>query len=87
MLEGAADKSYGVHVAEIAGLPHSCILRAKKILADLGEKQAMANTMKEDKMPDLFSSPIMQEIQIVDLNKITPLQAMQIIAEWKKRLE
>ena len=87
VLEGAADKSYGVHVAEIAGLPQSCVLRAKKILADLGEKQAMTNTMKEDKVPDLFSSPIIQEIQMVDLNKITPLQAMQIIAEWKKRLE
>ena len=84
---GGADKSYGVHVAEIAGLPHSCILRAKKILADLGEKQAMSNTMQEDSAPDLFSSPIVQEIKMVDLNKITPLQALQIIAEWKKRLE
>ncbi len=87
VLSGAADKSYGVHVAEIAGLPHSCILRAKKILADLGEKQAMSNTVDEDKTPDLFSSPIVQEIKMVDLNKITPLQAMQIIEEWKKRLE
>lgn len=84
---GGADKSYGVHVAQIAGLPQSCILRAKKILADLGEKQAMANTMQEDKNPDLFSSPIVQEIKMVDLNKITPLQALQIISEWKKRLE
>lgn len=84
---GGADKSYGVHVAEIAGLPHSCILRAKKILADLGEKQAMGNTMMEDRAPDLFSSPIIQEIKMVDLNKITPLQALQIISEWKKRLE
>ncbi len=84
---GGADKSYGVHVAEIAGLPHSCILRAKKILADLGEKQAMSNTMQEDSAPDLFSSPIVQEIKMVDLNKITPLQALQIISEWKKRLE
>ncbi len=84
---GGADKSYGVHVAEIAGLPHSCILRAKKILGDLGEKQAMANTMQENNTPDLFSSPIVQEIKMVDLNKITPLQALQIIAEWKKRLE
>ena len=84
---GGADKSYGVHVAEIAGLPHSCILRAKKILADLGEKQTMSNTLQEDKAPDLFSSPIVEEIKMVDLNKITPLQALQIIAEWKKRLE
>ena len=74
-------------MAQIAGLPHSCILRAKKILADLGEKQAMSNTLQEDKAPDLFSSPIVQEIKMVDLNKITPLQALQIISEWKKRLE
>ena len=56
-------------------------------MADLGEKQAMSNTVDEDKTPDLFSSPIVQEIKMVDLNKITPLQAMQIIEEWKKRLE
>lgn len=84
---GAADKSYGIHVAEIAGLPHSCILRARKLLKDLGEKENTGIVAKEATGHDLFSSPIVEEIKMTDLDKITPLQAMQIIAEWKKRVQ
>jgi DNA mismatch repair protein MutS len=83
---GPADKSYGIHVAEIAGLPRSCILRARKILKDLGERENTGIVNKEAQGPDLFSNPIVEEIKMVELDKITPLQAMQIIEEWKKRI-
>ncbi len=85
--EGAADKSYGIHVAELAGLPPSCILRARKILKDLESKQDTGIITKESRPIDLFSNPIVEEIKILDTDKITPLQAMQIISEWKKRIE
>lgn len=84
---GPADKSYGIHVAEIAGLPRSCTIRARKILKDLGERESTGIVNKEAKGPDLFSSPIVEEIKMTELDKITPLQAMQIIEEWKKRLQ
>ncbi len=84
---GAADKSYGIHVAQIAGLPKSCILRATKILKDLGEKESTGIVKKEAQGPDLFSSPILEELKMVETDKITPLQAIQILAEWKKRLQ
>lgn len=85
--EGAADKSYGIHVAELAGLPPSCILRARKILKDLESKQDTGIITKESRPIDLFSNPIVEEIKILDTDKITPLQAMQIISEWKKRIQ
>ena len=85
--EGAADKSYGVHVAQIAGLPKSCILRAQKILKDLGEKEQTGIIKKEAAPVDLFSSPILEELKLLDTNKITPLEAIQILTEWKKRVQ
>lgn len=84
---GMVDRSYGIHVADIAGLPKSCILRARKVLKDLGERESTGIVKKEARGPDLFSSPIIEEIKMTDLDKITPLQAMQIIEEWKKRLQ
>ncbi len=84
---GAADRSYGIHVAEIAGLPQSCILRAKKILKDLGENQATDIVKSEAKSPNLFENPILEEIKMADCDKMTPLQALQVIEEWKKRLK
>lgn len=84
---GAADKSYGVHVAQLAGLPKSCILRAQKILKDLGEKDQTGIVKKEAAPVDLFSSPILEELKILDTNKITPLEAIQILTEWKKRVQ
>jgi DNA mismatch repair protein MutS len=85
--QGAADKSYGIHVAQIAGLPKSCILRATKILKDLGEKESTGIVKKEAQGPDLFSSPILEELKLLDTDSTTPLQAIQILSEWKKRLQ
>jgi len=84
---GAADKSYGIHVAEIAGLPQSCILRARKILKDLGGRENFGIVEKEKNSVDLFSSPILEEIKMVRTDEITPLQALSLIENWKKRID
>ncbi len=84
---GAADKSYGIHVAEIAGLPQSCILRARKILKDLGGRENFGIVEKEKNAVDLFSSPILEEIKMVKTDEITPLQALSLIENWKKRID
>lgn len=84
---GAADKSYGIHVAEIAGLPQSCILRARKILKDLGGRENFGIVEKEKNSMDLFSSPILEEIKMVRTDEITPLQALSLIENWKKRID
>ena len=84
---GAADQSYGIHVAELAGLPAACTLRAKKVLKDLEAKKGTRISVKEqDMVKDLFSSPIVEEIKMADPDKLTPLAALQLICEWKKRI-
>ena len=84
---GAADQSYGIHVAELAGLPAACTLRARKVLKDLEAKKGAKISAKEkDMVKDLFSSPIVEEIKMADPEKLTPLEALQLICEWKKRI-
>jgi DNA mismatch repair protein MutS len=87
ILPGAADRSYGIHVAELAGLPAACTLRAKKVLKDLeAKKGAKISAKEQDMVKDLFSSPIVEEIKLADPDKLTPMQALQLICEWKKRI-
>lgn len=87
ILRGAADRSYGIHVAEIAGLPAACTLRAKKVLKDLEAKKGSKISAKEhDMVKDLFSSPIVEEIKLADTDQLTPMAALQLICEWKKRI-
>ncbi len=100
--EGSADKSYGIQVAQLAGLPKEVIDRAKQILTDL----EMDNTREiissksnivgeEDKQLGLFTvnmiSPVEAEIlkrlKAVDLNKITPIEALNILSEIVKSFE
>ena len=88
ILAGAADQSYGIHVAELAGLPPACTLRARKVLKDLEAKKGTKISVKErDMVKDLFSSPIVEEIKMADPDKLTPMQALGLICEWKKRID
>jgi len=89
ILPGAADQSYGIHVAEIAGLPAAVTVRARKVLKDLETKKGTTKISVKEKDPvqDLFSAPIVQEIKMTDTDKLTPMGALQLIAEWKKRID
>ncbi len=92
--QGPADKSYGIHVAELAGLPVSCISRARKILSTLERKTEFerrgADKTEQDGAPllPLFSShPVLDEIRVSVPEKMTPLEALDKIAKWKNSLE
>ena len=95
---GGADESYGVDVAKLAGLPKEVILRAKEILSEL-EKSEMKDfsrmrmskdekTSKEEQL-SLFTPPekiIFEELRNLDISHMSPLQALNILNEWKKLL-
>ncbi|MFA6583120.1 MAG: DNA mismatch repair protein MutS [Elusimicrobiaceae bacterium] len=87
--KGSADKSYGIHVAELAGLPAACILRAQKILETLEKKSDLpGEKQKTSPLLPLFSShPVLDELKLAVLEKISPLEALQLIAQWKKQME
>jgi len=98
VVPGSASKSYGIEVARMAGIPEEVIERAKVILSTLETKYgAHMPLMIEDKRDawklenqlDLFPSPydiLIKELRTVDVNSITPLEAMNILDRLKKSI-
>jgi DNA mismatch repair protein MutS len=90
IIEGSADKSYGIHVAKIAGLPHQVIERAYKILNKL---EAGSDTQsKENKQQiELFfeSEPqepqVLVELRNIDINTLTPIDAFNLLRQLKDK--
>jgi DNA mismatch repair protein MutS len=94
--EGATTNSYGIHVAELAGVPQTVIKRATEILQSFHKEIPLSSISveieKEEKpkltMPSLFSEEemILDEILSTNPEDITPIQALQLIHRWKSRL-
>lgn len=100
IVDGAADKSYGIHVARLAGVPREVIERSKDILAQLEEEHLdgagrakIARPVKETKKTHLqltlfgpADHPLLDELRRLDLNNVTPIQAMQLLGRWQDEL-
>ena len=98
IVDGAADKSYGIHVARLAGIPDEVNERAKQILAQLEDdhldaqgraKIARPETGTKELQLTLFGPqdhPLLDVIRAVDADSITPLQALQMIQQWQTEL-
>jgi len=88
---GPADKSYGIHVAQLAGLPDGAIQRAREILHTLETKgDIKVDSPEADQTPlfPIFSGhPVLDEVKMCDTDNMTPLQALAAIGDWKKRLK
>ncbi len=111
IVEGSADHSYGIHVAEMAGLPKAVTSRAKEILKNLesfelsatesaslshgGAKmpkphKVLTKTKEGDLQIEMFQlgdEELRQKIKGVDVNNLTPVEALNKIAELKKIIE
>lgn len=102
VVEGGANRSYGIQVARLAGLPERVIDRAKEVLSNLerGEFDSMgmpklarskAGTSKPRTpfQPSLFSQPdpIRSELRKVNPDQMTPIEALKVLSELKKKAE
>ena len=90
IIEGSADKSYGLHVASLAGVPKSVIRRAGELLKKF-EKQSKKETFDSVQLADqmeLVYAPVQDELRArvasIDPNNLTPIEALQLIYELKK---
>ena len=98
--DGPADRSYGIHVAQLAGLPASVIERAKVVLAELEsertveelERRPVRGRKQDIRVPlPLFDvapppeHPLAAELRALAPDAMTPLEALQRLAEWKQR--
>lgn len=85
VVEGVCDKSYGIHVAQLAGLPYECIHRAKEILKELETRTVEVKT-NESFLPMFSPHPVIDKLKIIDVEKITPIEALNILFELKKEI-
>lgn len=107
IVEGGTDRSYGIYVAKMAGLPEKIIKRANEILESFEQKNMFSSksAVRETVLPSkdtsdtqinmnafqypLFAakeSEIEREIQNIDIDNLTPIDALNRIVQWKKRI-
>jgi DNA mismatch repair protein MutS len=90
---GGTDRSYGIHVAELAGLPREVVARANLVLKTLeGEHRVVGGSAAPDPDPGqlpLFleppPDPVMADLKALDVNTMTPLEAMNRLADLQRR--
>jgi DNA mismatch repair protein MutS len=106
---GAADRSYGIEVAKLAGLPNEVVVRAREVLA---EHESAEHRLTEHLTPGStpeggteeggfeqrrvrptqltiftpLSQPVLEKLREVDLNRLTPLEALNLLADLKKEI-
>ncbi len=103
---GSADRSYGIHVAELAGIPQSVILRASGLLAELeaGRRDAGGRMKDEERSApahpaslipppsnqlslfDLAPSPVVEYLRRLNINELTPMDALNKLYELQRLL-
>jgi DNA mismatch repair protein MutS len=89
IIPGSADRSYGIHVAQLAGLPHPVISRATEILAELENSsgRVIQNNPQAAKQVALFPeiNPWLDELGNLDVNSLSPIEAINKLYEWQKK--
>jgi DNA mismatch repair protein MutS len=89
IVAGGADKSYGIHVAQLAGLPGPVVQRANEILEELEKSSGRAVRISPHaaQQAALFpeTSPLLEELAAVDENSLSPIEALTKLFEWKKK--
>ncbi|MBQ7364880.1 MAG: DNA mismatch repair protein MutS [Clostridia bacterium] len=94
IVKGAADDSYGIEVAQLAGLPQSVIKRAKEVLATLEKgnrpipQTPSAAVTEEHNMSfdDYIHEEILHKLKMTDMESLTPLEALILLSELKKMI-
>ena len=107
LLPGPADRSYGVEVARLAGVPRAVVKRAREILTalertrDPAREANVARELGQPTLPGLMptpapgtataptgpaSHPILDELARLELDRVTPIEALTLLCDWKSRL-
>ena len=98
IVRGSTDDSYGIEVAKLAGLPNEVIKRAKEVLASVeATARALQSTPAEEITPteqndnisfeDCIREQVVDELKKIDLNTLSPYEAMTLLFDLQKRLK
>ena len=88
IIEGEADKSYGIHVAQLAGLPFEVIKKATQLLSKLENNKDNSNLKKSDNLDDNYlnineSQSFFKEFDNINVDNISPREALDILYKLK----
>ena len=95
IVEGGTDRSYGIHVARLAGVPKTVLERARQLLGELAvhhvgqAKLAKHSRQQDESQMQLFVDPmheIAKELAGTQLDGLTPMQAFDLLRQWKQKL-
>jgi DNA mismatch repair protein MutS len=95
---GAADRSYGIEVAKLAGLPHEVVVRAREVLEEHeNAEQRLTDQLASDELQPRrpaqltiftpLSHQVVDRLREIDLNHLTPIEALNLLAELKKQID
>jgi DNA mismatch repair protein MutS len=101
IVPGGTDRSYGIHVAKLAGLPPAVLERAQQVLQSLEENDQITEHArglidKHATIPpplprtqltlfEVVNHPIVEELKALDVDDLTPRQALEMLARWQKK--
>ncbi|MBI3174076.1 MAG: DNA mismatch repair protein MutS [Chloroflexi bacterium] len=89
IVPGGADRSYGIHVAQLAGLPKPVVTRANEIMAELEKTSGRAVKINPHTAQQvaLFpeTNPLLDELKSLDVNELSPIEALNKLFEWQKK--
>jgi DNA mismatch repair protein MutS len=92
IVPGGADRSYGIHVAQLAGLPSMVIDRAKAVLEQLESSSSSSRSVINTQQPLVLDAtlpsphPVLEEVRQMDLFSMTPLDALNRLAAFQQQL-
>ncbi|TMC14101.1 MAG: DNA mismatch repair protein MutS, partial [Chloroflexi bacterium] len=87
VVPGGADRSYGIHVAALAGLPPAVIARARAVLGELERQRPLEPAAQQLGLPlQVPADPLLTELEELQLDRLSPLEALQKLYELKSRL-
>ena len=95
IVKGGTDESYGIHVAKLAGVPQTVVKRSNEILRSLEKKNRLTGQKKENKKQpegqlDFYNyklAEIAHEIDKINLNELTPIDALNTLMKMKEKMQ
>ena len=97
IVRGSTDDSYGIEVAKLAGVPNEVIKRAKEVLADVearsraaAEADGSLHKPVDDgtiSIEDCMREQVINDLKAVDVNTLSPIEAMNFLFELQKKLK
>ena len=92
IVKGAADDSYGIEVAQLAGIPSAVVKRAREVLCELEKGDQPRKPVKTSTEPDTIpfeeylNKEVIDKLKLCDMDSMTPIEALVFLSELKKML-